>query len=111
MDNIYVPNLSGECYYIQDKDTIRVYDSIPQQNSQSTYTDYFVNSHYLEKTGIQTWGSNAVVPQCLNKNMFTDVPFYRNDIMEILVSYIIMVFISFYIPLWLFSRLFKKGGL
>ena len=35
------------CVEIIDKDTIRVFED----DTTSFYTDYYINSHYLEKTG------------------------------------------------------------
>ena len=54
MTNIYLPidNVSDfACYSVYDKDTIRAYYTQPHIDSSSEYVDFFVNSHYLQKTG------------------------------------------------------------
>ena len=41
---------------VYDKETIRAYVQQPQLDSSSQYVDFYINSHYLQKTGTQTWG-------------------------------------------------------
>ena len=59
MNNIYLPIDSVNdfaCYSVLDKDTIRAYRTQPQIDSSSEYVDFYINSHYLQKIGTQTWG-------------------------------------------------------
>lgn len=115
MDHIYLPvdNISDfKCYYIYNSDTIRAYKEIPQTNSTSFYVDFYINSHYLEKEGTQTWGSyHDYLPTCLATNSITNNYFYRNDLFDILGCFIILVIFCIYFPICLFSKLFKKGRL
>lgn len=100
---------SYSCYYVYDKDTIRVYDSLPQLNTSSNYTDYFLNSHYLTKSGSQTWGNYSQLPVCENVNKFTNDIYYRNDMPSILLMFLIFCIFCFYIPFKIVKSFFKKG--
>ena len=104
---IYLPNTNYQCFYMIDKDTIRAYDSQPRQNSSSTYTDYFINSHYLTRTGTQTWNNYSTLPEC-NQNAFTTNVFYRNDFDSIMVIFFILLIVCFYFPYRIISRMFGR---
>lgn len=107
---IYVPNSSYACYVIQDQNTIRAYHSTPRTNSTITYTDYYINSHYLERTNTQTFG-NTINVNCLSSSLITDEVYYRNDFDSILIIFLILCIFCFYLPLKIFSKLFKRGNL
>ena len=80
VDKIYIPTYEvGQCVEVRDKDTIRVYDSY--DSDVNRYTDYYVNSHYLWKKGIVGF----VDVNCLDSDVITTTPIYRNDIMDIFV--------------------------
>lgn len=115
MDNIYLPidNLNDfACYSIYDKDTVRAYRSQPQLDSSSEYVDFYVNSHYLQKTGIQSWGQwNSSLPTCLSSSLITSDYYYRNDFPDILLIFIIFAIVGIYLPFKLISRIFRKGVL
>lgn len=115
MDNIYLPidNLNDfACYSIYDKDTVRAYRSQPQLDSSSEYVDFYVNSHYLQKTGIQSWGQwNSSLPTCLSSSLITSDYYYRNDFPGILLIFIIFAIVGIYLPFKLISRIFRKGVL
>lgn len=111
MSKIYVPNLEGACYVIQDNNAIRVYSSIPTNDSDVAYSDYLFNSHYIERTGTQRFGQYSTLPTCEDINKFTDNFYYRNDIADILISFTIIAFFGFYIPISIIMKLFKKGGI
>lgn len=103
---IYIPNYeNNQCAYVRDKDTIRVYDDIPVINSTTTYTDYYVNSHYLSTTGVQTFNQYSTVPSCID-NVSTDW-WYRNDISSILIC-ILVLCIFLCIPFKVLFRLFRR---
>lgn len=112
MNKIYIPLEEGEsyaCYTIYDKDTVRAYVSTPAINSTSNYTDYYVNSHYMYKRGIQSWGNyNTNLPTCLGSTEITTDYFYRNDISDILIIFMIISIVGVYIPVKLFSKLFGR---
>lgn len=106
---LYVPNYkTGQCAYVRDKDTIRVYNQKPINNSTRDYTDYFVNSHYLYTSGTQTFTNTSTLPTCLIDSEVTNNVFYRNDISDSLVIFVIILIISFYFPYKIISRLFGR---
>lgn len=107
----YVPNDSYPCYVVQDSNTIRAYHTQPRNNSNSNYTDYYVNSHYMEKSGNQTWSTTATLPSCLSKSNITSDFYYRNDLSDIMIIFFIFVIFGIYLPIKLFSKLFKRGSL
>lgn len=112
MKNIYLPvnNFNDfACYSVIDKDTIRAYRTQPQIDSSSEYVDFFINSHYLEKTGIQNWGQwSSSLPTCINKNSFTNNYYYRNDFASSLFIFTIFAIFGIMIPLKIFVRLFRR---
>lgn len=114
MQNIYVPveKISDfKCYVVHDKDTIRAYYNKPAYNSSSGYVDFFINSHYLEKNGTQSWGQSAYysLPSCLPESSLTNVFYYRTDLSECLIIFLILVLVMFWYPLKLtWFRLFRR---
>lgn len=115
MNNIYLPidNVNDfACYSIYDKDTIRAYKTQPQLDSTSEYVDFYINSHYLQKIGTQSWGQwNSSLPTCITKSSFTTDFYYRNDFPDILLIFIIFAIVGIYLPFKLISRIFRKGVL
>lgn len=115
MDNIYLPidNVNDfACFSIYDKDTVRAYKTQPQLDSSSEYVDFYINSHYLQKTGIQSWGQwNSSLPTCISSDSVTTDFYYRNDFPDILLIFIIFAIVGIYLPFKLFSRIFRKGVL
>lgn len=115
MKNIYLPidNVNDfACYSIYDKDTIRAYYRQPQIESSSDYVDFYINSHYLQKTGTQSWGQwNSFLPTCLAVDSITTDYYYRNDFPDILLIFIIFAIVGIYLPFKLISRIFRKGVL
>lgn len=112
MKNIYLPIDSvGDfaCYSVIDKDTIRAYVNRPQINSSSNYVDFYINSHYLEKEGTQSWGAyTQYLPTCISSSSITNDIYYRNDLDSILIIFSIMCIFIFYIPIKVFLRLFRR---
>ena len=115
MNNIYLPidNLNDfACYSIYDKDTVRAYYTKPALDSSSNYVDFYINSHYLQKTGTQSWGQwNSSLPTCLSSDSITTDYYYRNDFPDILLIFIIFAIVGIYLPFKLISRIFRKGVL
>lgn len=87
--------------------TIRAYHSTPRLNSSADYTDYFINSHYISRDGTQTWNNYSTLPTCMNDTFTTNV-YYRNDLDQILVIFIILLLICFYFPYRIISRAFGR---
>lgn len=111
MSKIYLPITitNSNCIEIRDKDTIRVWETRPQQNNQYyNYTDYYINSHYLSKNGSQQFNQYSSIPTCVDHTTITDDYFYRNDISDILIIFTIMCIFVFLIPLKIFMRLFRR---
>ena len=112
MMNIYLPvnNINDfACYSVLDKDTIRAYRTQPQIDSSSEYVDFFINSHYLEKTGTQSWGQwSSNLPICTSKDSFTTNYYYRNDFDSILFIFTIFAVFGIMIPIKIFVRLFRR---
>lgn len=108
--HIYVPDLENyKCFVVQSSDTIRAYEEIPQKNTEVNYRDYYINSNYIYKDGTQSFGSYTnYLPVCLSTDVISDDVFYRNDIDSILTIFCIMSIISFYIPIKIFNRLFRR---
>lgn len=110
---IYVPNLSYECYVIQNAETIRAYKTEPYNPSYNNtinieYRDFYINSNYIYQDGIQQFGSYSTIPLCLDKNNLTDNVYYRNDLDRILIIFIIFAIVCFVCPLKIFTRLFRR---
>lgn len=112
MNKIYLPveNTNDfKCYSVQNDYTIRAYVDTPQIDSSSNYVDFYINSHYLEKTGVQTWGNyTQYLPICLSNENITNDFYYRNDFPDILFMFLVFVFFGMYIPFRIIRRFFKK---
>lgn len=108
---LYVPvdNISDyACYYILDKDTIRAYRTTPSYNATINYTDFYINSHYLNKEGQQTFQQFSTIPSCVSSNSLSNNVFYRSDITDILLCTFIILIICFFLPYKIISRLFGR---
>lgn len=108
-DEVYVPSFtSGNCAYISSSDVLRVYDSVPQSGRTITYKDYYLKSHYIYNTGSTTFSQYSTLPTCISSERITTNVFYRNDLMDILIVFFIILLICFYFPYRIISRIF--GG-
>lgn len=110
---IYVPDLSYECYVVQNADTIRAYRTKPYNPSYNntitiSYRDYYLNSNYIYQDGTQQFGSYSTIPICLNQNNLTNDFYYRNDFDSIMIILFIFLFIVFFI-IRKFIRVFFQG--
>lgn len=112
MNNIYLPieNINDfACYSVLDKDTIRAYRTQPQIDSSSEYVDFYINSHYLQKTGTQSWGQwSSTLPVCLSTDSITSDVYYRNDFDSILIIFSILFIFIIAIPFKIMSRAFGR---
>lgn len=107
---IYLPFDDVACYVIRDSNTIRVYDSRPAHNSTVGYTDVYINSHYLQQVGQQTFSQYGTLPTCLDNSKLTSDYWYRLDMPDILLMFIIIFIFTIYIPYKFISRIFGKWG-
>lgn len=111
---IYVPNLEdNHCYVVLNSTTIREYYQKPYNpnyNNQISiqYRDYFYNSNYLYQDGFQNFSSYSTLPVCLDKNDLTTDFYYRNDIADILIIFVILAIFIIYLPYKIFSRFFGR---
>lgn len=112
-DKIFMPkdNTYNKCYVVQNSDVIRGYNKIPQNNTNYEYRDYYINSDYIYKDGYGSWSSYTTLPICLSNDVITNDFYYRTDFDSILIMFLIMSIFIIYIPLKIFSKIFKKGGL
>lgn len=95
---IYVPNYNNsQCAYIRDANTLRVYNSVPTQNSTVAYTDYYINSHYIHTTGTTTFNNYTSVPTCLVSTDITESILYRNDLADIMIVLFIILTLFYFI--------------
>ena len=113
MKHLYLPvdNVSDyACYTVQDKDTIRAYKTMPALDSSSDYVDFYINSHYLEKYGSQSWGQwQSYLPTCISSSSITNDIYYRNDLDSILVIFLCIVVFVTYFPRKLLNIFYKRG--
>ena len=107
---IYLPDEinSNQCAYVYDTNTIRVYDSIPRTGTTIDYTDYFINSNYITRTGSTTFGNYSTINyDCIDYTKFTTIYAYRNDFADILVIALIIIGVVWFLISKLFKTLLK----
>ena len=105
---IYLPVevKNSNCAYMYDKDTIRVYEEVPRYNATINYTDYFINSDYLSRSGATTFGSYGTINySCISPDKFTTNAIYRLDITNIFILAFILIFFGWFIVRTLLRRL------
>lgn len=103
---IYLPTpvYSSNCAYVYDKDTIRVYESIPRNNTTINYTDYFVNSNYLYRTGSTTFSQYSTLPSCLDYELFTQNVGYSNYFDKVIIVSFILIAVVWFLVRTLLRR-------
>ena len=108
-NTIYVPTYNnGNCAHIQSSDVIRVYEQRPYQNSTINYKDYFIKSDYIYNEGQATFGQYSAIPVCISSDRITTDVYYRNDLPQILIIFMIMVIVCFLVPWKIFVRMFRR---
>lgn len=106
---IYVPDLNDyKCFYVRGEGIIRAYKDLPQNNSSTTYRDYYIDSHYIFTDGIQSFSYSQSIPDCLDSSLLTDSIYYRNDFDSILIIFLILFIFIIYFPFRIFSRFFGR---
>lgn len=108
MAKIYLPTqyLNKPCYQVNNG-YIQVYNTINTNQTNVVYRIY-INQDYQVQ---QTTGSYSTTTICDSINTYTDNFYYRVDMPFILLMFTIFCIFCFLIPLRIFTRLFKKGGL
>lgn len=105
---LYVPNYdNNNCAYIYNSDVIRVYDNRPTSPGQYSYTDYYPRLHYQYNRGSTTFSSYSTYPTC-SDSVSTNF-YYRNDITEILIIFVIVVGFHYLLISKLVKTLLKGG--
>ena len=108
MSKIYLPVevSNNNCAFVYDKDTIRVYEEVPRYNATIAYTDYFIHSDYISRTGSTTFGSYGTINyNCLSSTDFSTNAIYRMDISSIVLIAFIFIFGFYYLIRTLLRRL------
>lgn len=110
---IYVPEDTtyNKCYVVQSEGVIRGYDRQPSYNTNYSYRDYYINSNYIYKDNVGSWGQYATLPTCLDSSVITNDFWYRQDMPNILLMFLIINIFGIYLPIKIFSKIFKKGVL
>ena len=110
---IFVPEstIYNKCYVVQSEGVIRGYDTIPRNNISYNYRDYYINSSYIFRDGQGTWSQYSTLPTCLSDSDITNNFYYRQDLPSILIIFLIINIFGIYLPIKIFSKLFRKGGL
>lgn len=103
---VYVPTYNnGNCVVISNNNTVRVYDTQPTNNTNTAYTDYYINSHYLSVSGSTNYNYGVT---CLPSSQVSTNWIYRNDLSDILISFVCIVLII-YLPIkLLFKKFFRR---
>lgn len=107
---IFVPqdSIYNKCYVVQSEGVIRGYDEIPQINRTINYRDYYINSDYIYRDGIQTFSSYSTPPTCLSSSVLTNEFYYRIDFTNVLINISVVFFFCFYIPFRIFKSLLGR---
>lgn len=106
---IYVPEyINGNCAYIYNADIIRVYDTVPRPNSTVNYRDYYIKSSYIYNEGSTTFGNYSSFPTCIGSDRITTDVYYRNDIVNILLIFLIFSYCCLWLPFKLLFRIFRR---
>lgn len=89
---IYVPNQDDyRCFYMQSNNVLRAYKTIPNYNTTVNYRDYMIDNHYLYRDGVQTFSNYSTLPVCLSNDDISSNYFYRTDLADILIIFLIIV--------------------
>lgn len=110
---IFVPETTtyNKCYVVQSEGVIRGYDTYPRNNASYNYRDYYINSSYIYRDGTGTWSQYSTLPTCLSDSIITNDFYYRQDLPNILIMFLIINIFGIYLPIKIFSKIFRKGGL
>lgn len=107
---IYVPELNKyKCYVVQSEGVIRAYEQVPTTDSTVVYRDYYINSSYIFRDGVQQFSYYGSIPTCLSSDVLTNGWYYRLDIDKIFIVFFIILFICYFI-LKKIVRSFFFGG-
>lgn len=108
-EKIYVPDLSSyKCIYMYQNNVLRAYKSIPKNNTDVDYTDFFIENHYLYREGKQTFSNYSTLPNCFPNDVLTNDFYYRTDFADILLIFFIFAICILYVPIKVVFRFFRR---
>ena len=108
-DLVYIPSFtSGNCAYIYNSDVIRVYNSVPTNNSTIAYKDYYIHSNYIYNTGSTTFNQYSSLPTCISSDRITTDVNYRTDIVGIYLLFFMFAFACLWLPWKLLTVMFRR---
>lgn len=111
----YLPSnfISSNYKYTISNDSIRVYtNNNCYTQYSSTYCDCFYVYPKIDYVNSETTSCNVSnLNNTVSSSSFTDNFYYRIDFPDILVMFLIMSIFIIYIPIKLFSKIFRKGVL
>lgn len=111
MAKIYLPQQinSNQCVVVQNEGHLRVYNSRPngQQQNNVSYTDFYIRDNYLQSSNTTTFNQYTSL-NCLDNNQFTTDYWYREDICQSLICFVIIGGIGIYLPFKIISRMFGR---
>lgn len=106
---LYVPNYDNyACIIVYNSNTIRAYKQYPLANNYADYDDFFINSHYISNSGTQHWYQTSTLPECISPENLTDDFYYRNDLADILIIFLIFLIVGFRFPWKILCRMFRR---
>lgn len=110
-DKVYIPHFdSNTCVSVDyiNQGYLRAYERQPYANSSINYTDYFINSHYLSRSGYQSFGNYYNSVSCIPIERLTNEVEYRNDFDQILIIFLILAIVIVVVPTKIVFRLFRR---
>lgn len=113
-DKVFIPYFTeNSCVSIDyvNQGYLRVYDYRPTANSDVNYTDYFIDKHYLDRTGIQHFSNYNVNVSCIDKSRITSDVMYRYDYYQTLILFLILFIFIIYFPSKIVFKFFKRFSL
>lgn len=106
---IYVPNYNeNNCIIIKNSDVIRVYDNTPYFNNEINYTDYFIKSDYMFVNSIELITDENLISKCVAHENITTQIYYRQDFFDILMLFLVIAFITLFLPTMLILRIGRR---
>lgn len=109
-EKIFIPssNIYNKCYVVQSSDVIRGYDTTPSYNTSYNYRDYYINSSYIFRDGSGTWSNYSTLPVCLSSSDITNDYWYRLDMPNILLMFLIINIFAIYLPIKIFMKILPR---
>lgn len=111
MGKIYLPIEvnSNQCPVIVSDGHIRIYDRIPNGTYQNNvhYYDFYVRENYLQSENYTDFSQYTSL-NCVDRNQFTTDKWYRPDIWQSLLCFVVIGGIGIYLPYKLISRIFGR---